>query len=159
MTRAAREGAATTAASTGTPVRRVLVAGVALCAAVAAGVTVLWLGGGLAVRSVPGLPAADAVTVWLAAAGRLLLDLAATVTVGCLLGAAFLVPGDGRQLGPAGYRLVQAAGWAALVWAVAAVAAMVFTLALLLGAPVARAVSLRGLYSFATTVSRAGRWP
>jgi cytochrome c oxidase assembly factor CtaG/putative copper export protein len=58
---------------------------------------------------------------WLVPGLRVLTDLLAVVTVGCLLGAAVLLPGD-RLLSVAGYRWVQTAGRWAGVWSLVSLA-------------------------------------
>ncbi|MGH3646266.1 MAG: hypothetical protein ACRDTM_03680, partial [Micromonosporaceae bacterium] len=99
--------------------------GVALTAAglaIAALVVLLVLGvvGVLPGESLPGLADPGPVTRWGLPLATVLARLAAVVTVGSLLAAAFLSPGlagerrtAGRTVGPAGYRWLRGASWAA----------------------------------------------
>ena len=64
-----------------------------LVAALAAGLT-LGAGGAVDVVSLPGIPAPGRTVTWLVPGLRLVSDLAAVATVGCLLGAAYLAPGQ-----------------------------------------------------------------
>lgn len=82
---------------------------VPVMAAVSAGaalVLALRAGGALAVP-IPGLPDPGPVTTWALPLVRLLADALATLTVGMLVTAAFLLPGDGPSVSPA--RLAAAA--------------------------------------------------
>lgn len=127
-----------------------LVAG--LVAVLATALT-LWAGGAAAVESLPGIPAPSAEVTWLVPLLRLVSDVAAVVTVGGLLGAVFLVPGD-HLLSPAGYRWVRTAGWAAAVWALSSLALLPVLLADFLGTGLT-AVSTRGVWDFITSVDQA----
>ncbi|MCG5471714.1 bifunctional copper resistance protein CopD/cytochrome c oxidase assembly protein [Micromonospora sp. LAH09] len=125
-------------------------------AAVISGVVLLVLGlrvGGALTAALPGLPDAGPFTTRALPAVRLLADGLATVTVGMLVTAAFLLPGDGRSVSPHGYLLLRRAGVAALGWSVTALALMVLTVSDLLGQPLA---TLRPatVVSFATTISQ-----
>lgn len=70
-----------------------------------------------------GLVATDLRVSWLLPVARLAADVAAGVTVGCLVAAALLLPGRGT-VSPAGYRWLRRSTWPALGWAVAAAAAL-----------------------------------
>lgn len=83
---------------------------------------------------------------WLVPALRLLADLAAVLTVGCLLGATALLPGD-RLLGAAGYRWLQVAGWSSGAWLLIALLAVPALQADFLGRGLS-AVTLTGLARF-----------
>jgi cytochrome c oxidase assembly factor CtaG len=83
---------------------------------------------------------------WLVSVLRLLTDLAAVLTVGCLLGGAVLLPGD-RLLSAPGYRWVRAAGWSALGWCLLSLAAVPALLSEFLGRGFS-AVSLTALLDF-----------
>lgn len=93
-----------------------------------------------------GLEVPGASVAWLVPALRLLADLAAVLTVGCLLGAAALLPGD-RLLGAAGYRWLQVAGWSSGAWFLIALLAVPALLADFLGRRPS-AVTLTGLAGF-----------
>lgn len=69
---------------------------------------------------------------WLVPALRILSDLLAVVTVGCLLGAAVLLPGD-RLLSAGGYRWIRAAGGWAAVWCLVSLATVPVLLVEFLG--------------------------
>ncbi|MGH3902849.1 MAG: cytochrome c oxidase assembly protein [Pseudonocardiaceae bacterium] len=129
-----------------------VVAGVAATAAVAAAVMVLRLGGGVDLAPVPGLPRRDATVLWLVGLLRITTDVLAVVTVGCLLAAAFLVPGDGRLVSVHGYRWLRGAGIAAALWSLAAFAGIPVTLADILATSLGEGVSLPGVRSFVTSV-------
>ncbi|MFF0154511.1 cytochrome c oxidase assembly protein [Micromonospora sp. NPDC005203] len=125
-------------------------------AAVLSGAVLLVLGlrvGGALTTALPGLPDAGPITTRALPVVRLLSDGLATVTVGMLVTAAFLLPGDGRSVAPHGYLLLRRAGVAALGWSVTALALMVLTVSDLLGQPLA---TLRPatVVSFATTISQ-----
>ncbi|WP_329111615.1 bifunctional copper resistance protein CopD/cytochrome c oxidase assembly protein [Micromonospora sp. NBC_01699] len=123
--------------------------------AVAGGVmaALLWYGGAARRESLPGLVDPGAVTVWAVPAARLGMQVFAVATIGLLLAAVLLSPrSDAGGLSATGYRRVRAAGWAALAWCLSSVAALCYTLADLLGVPVADAVSINAVINFATTV-------
>ncbi|WP_307846943.1 cytochrome c oxidase assembly protein [Micromonospora sp. D93] len=125
-------------------------------AAVAAGITLLVLGlrvGGALTAAIPGLPDAGPSTAWALPVFRLLSDGLATVTVGMLVTAAFLLPGDGRSVSPHGYLLLRRASLTALAWAVTALALMVLTVSDLLGQPL-ETLEPATVLSFATTISQ-----
>ena len=97
-------------------------------------------------------------TPWLLPLARVSMEAAAVVTVGCLVAAAFFVPGesDGRRLwvGATARAWIRGASASALVWAVATVATMSLTLSDLLGAPVAEAVNPGSLTMLATSLDQ-----
>jgi putative copper export protein len=92
-------------------------AGLAVAVAVCA-IVVVAVG---SIQRVPGsgLAALDLRVAWLLPITRLIGDLAAAATVGCLVAAAVLLPNKGF-VSPAGYRWVRRATWPAVVWAAAA---------------------------------------
>jgi putative copper resistance protein D len=140
-------------------VRAAAVLSAALVAALLVAAGALWTGGAIDARTLPGLPDAGTVTPWALPLVRVLADLAAAVTVGCLLAAAFAVPGriDGRgrrRVSPYGYRWLRAAAAAAATWAVATAAALVYTLSDILGRPVGTVVSPTSLWSFTTEIAQ-----
>lgn len=111
-----REGAE---GSTASARHRVLgwTAGLAVAVAVCA-IVVVAVG---SIQRVPGsgLAALDLRVSWLLPITRLVGDLAAAATVGCLVAAAVLLPTKGF-VSPAGYRWVRRATWPAALWAAAA---------------------------------------
>ena len=140
-------------------VRTPLVLGAALVAALLVAAAALWTGGAIDARTLPGLPDAGRVTPWALPLLRVLGDLAAAATVGCLLATAFAVPGrlddrGRRRVSPHGYRWLRAAALAAAIWAVATAGALVFTLSDLLGRPVSMVVTPTSLWSFVTTIQQ-----
>lgn len=130
-------------------------------------------GGSLDAPKLIGLDTGSPSTAWLLSALRLAMDAAATITVGCLVAAVFLVPGripgerarTGRPLAPGwsvppGGRLLLGAPargwltgavWAAVAWTVATAATLCLTLADLLGVPT-DAIPLGDYFSFAWSV-------
>jgi cytochrome c oxidase assembly factor CtaG/putative copper export protein len=140
-------------------VRGPVVLAAALVAALLVAAAALWTGGAIDARSLPGLPDAGTVTPWALPLFRVLGDLAAALTVGCLLAAAFAVPGrlderGRRRVSPHGYRWLRAATVGAAVWAVSAVGALVYTLSDILGRPVSLVATPTSLWSFATTIAQ-----
>lgn len=132
--------------------RRGLLVLVSSLVAIAVCALTLWAGGAAAVVSVPGIPAPPPVVAWLVPALRLIADASAVLTVGCLLGAVVLVPGD-TVLSTAGYRWVRLAGWGALAWSLASLASLPVLLADFLGTGFS-AISLRGVWSFVESVEQ-----
>jgi cytochrome c oxidase assembly factor CtaG/putative copper export protein len=126
-------------------------------AAAGAGLVVLAvavrLGGGIARSRITGLPDAGPVTAWGLPATAFLVEAAATLTVGLFTTAAFMLPGDGKEIGPAAYRLQRFAAWAAATWAAATLALIVFSVSDLLGRPLS-GISLTVVYSYVTAVSQ-----
>ncbi|MEU5947293.1 bifunctional copper resistance protein CopD/cytochrome c oxidase assembly protein [Micromonospora sp. NPDC047465] len=125
-------------------------------AAVASAVAVLLLGlraGGALTAAIPGLPDPGPVTAWALPVVRLLADGLATLTVGMVVTAAFLLPGDGPSVSPHGWLLLRRAGAAAAGWAVAASTLIVLTVSDLLGVPV-NGLSLATVVSFASSISQ-----
>jgi putative copper resistance protein D len=125
-------------------------------AAVASAVAVLLLGlrvGDALAVAIPGLPDPGPVTAWALPVVRLLADGLATLTVGMVVTAAFLLPGDGRSVSPRGWLLLRRAGAAAAGWAVAAATLIVLTVSDLLGAPVDE-LTVATVVSFAFSISQ-----
>lgn len=131
--------------------RLVLLGGAGLLALGSCAVT-LWAAGAVDPQPLPGIPMPSALVTWLVPVLRVLADAAAVVTVGCLLGAVVLVPGS-QTLSTAGYRWVRTAGWAALAWALAALASLPVLLADFLGTRLSF-ITLRSVYGFVTTVDQ-----
>lgn len=131
--------------------RWLLVLGAALVAAVSCALT-LWAAGAIDPVPLPGIPVPSAEVTWLVPALRLVSDAAAVVTVGCLLGAAVLVPGD-RTISTSGYLWLRMTTWSAAVWALASLASLPVLLADFLGTGL-EAVSLRAIFSFVVDVEQ-----
>ncbi|MEU6205780.1 hypothetical protein ABZ814_19625 [Micromonospora musae] len=112
--------------------RAVLVPLAATMAAVTALLIALRAGGALAV-AIPGLPDPGPVTTWALPSIRLLGDALATLTVGTLVTAAFLLPGDGPSVSPYGWLLLRRAGLLAAGWAAATLTLIVLTVSDVLG--------------------------
>ncbi len=133
---------------------RLAVLATAALAAAGALVTALVVGGAIDTTPLPGLPDAGPVTPWGLPAVRTAMNLAAAVTVGLLVAAAFFVPGAatprrGRWLvSPAGYRWLRAATWSAGVWVLATLATAVFTVSDLLGTTPSTAARPETVLSF-----------
>ncbi|MFG3708030.1 cytochrome c oxidase assembly protein [Micromonospora sp. NPDC047670] len=125
-------------------------------AAVASAVAVLLLGlraGDALAVAIPGLPDPGPVTTWALPVVRLLADGLATLTVGMLVTAAFLLPGDGRSVSPRGWLLLRRAGALAAGWAAVATTLIVLTVSDLLGAPVDE-LTVATVFSFAVSISQ-----
>lgn len=132
--------------------RRVVLLAAACSLALGSCVVTLWAAGALDPMPLPGIPLPNELVTWSVPLLRVVWDAAAVVTVGCLLGAVLLVPGD-QILSAAGYRWVRAAGWGALVWALAALASLPVLLADFLGTKLSF-ITLRSVYGFVTTVDQ-----
>ncbi|MFC3502453.1 cytochrome c oxidase assembly protein [Micromonospora krabiensis] len=115
-------------------------------------VSALRVGGALA-AAIPGLPDPGPVTTWALPAVRLFGDALATLTVGALVTAAFLLPGDGPSVSPHGWLLLRRAGLLSAGWAAAALTLIVLTVSDLLGLP-PRRLSGATVLSFATSISQ-----
>jgi putative copper resistance protein D len=112
-----------------------------------------WSSGAIVHSRITGLPYAGVVTGVGLPVLRLVGDIAAAVTVGTAVFAAFLLPGLDRTVGPAGYRLLRLCGVAAAVWALAVVGLLIATVSDLLGMPMDR-TSPNAVVSFALSVSQ-----
>ncbi|SDG21692.1 putative copper resistance protein D [Sinosporangium album] len=123
-------------------------------AAVLALVIAMIAGGAAFPRIIPGLPDEGALTRWALPLSKLAMDTAGLVTVGLLLTATAFLPGDKGLLGKTALRYVQAASWAALIWAGAAASTMVFSLSETLGMPVVEIFGGNELTSYASQDSR-----
>lgn len=101
----------------------------------------------------PGIPDPGALVAWGAPVLRLLTNIAAIATIGWLLAASVLDPaGKGGVVSPAGRSDLVRACAAAAIWAVLAMAQMVFTLASVLGIDLASAASPMVVSTYATEV-------
>jgi cytochrome c oxidase assembly factor CtaG/putative copper export protein len=127
----------------------------ALAGAVALGVLVLALefGHGVDATTITGLPDPGRLTDWTLPVLKLAGDVVATLTVGLLIAAAFLLPGDGPSISPRGYRLTRMVTGFAIIWAIASLALLVFTVSDILGQPVGR-LSFAAVRSFAWSISQ-----
>ncbi|WP_091094598.1 bifunctional copper resistance protein CopD/cytochrome c oxidase assembly protein [Micromonospora citrea] len=125
-------------------------------AAVASAVAVLLLGlraGEALTVAIPGLPDPGPVTMWALPLVRLLADGLATLAVGMVVTAAFLLPGDGRSVSPYGWLLLRRAGAVAGAWAATAAALIVLTVSDLLGVPMDE-LTPATVVSFASSISQ-----
>lgn len=126
----------------------------AVAVPVAALIAALWLGGA-ARQPVPfGLPDAGPLTKWGLPAARLLTDVAAMLSLGALLAASWLLPAERGWLTPAGVRCARMGGVAAAVWAIAAIATMLFSLSEAIGLPISQVLDAASIRSYATTISQ-----
>ncbi|GAA4582651.1 cytochrome c oxidase assembly protein [Planotetraspora phitsanulokensis] len=124
----------------------------ALCAAAGALVIGMVVGGAATPRLIPGLPDQGTLTRWMLPFSKLGMDVAGVLTVGLLAIGAVLLPSDKGLLGKSAQGYVKAASWAAVVWAVAAASALVFSLSETLGAPVGEILGGNELTSYASQV-------
>ncbi|CAB4918914.1 MAG: copper resistance protein CopD [Actinobacteria bacterium] len=126
---------------TSSPAPLFLVGAALVAVSVSALAVALVIAGGAYEPPPPGITDAGPVVVWGTAILRLLTDLAAIATIGWLLAAAFLDPaGKGGVVSREGRADLKRAAIAAGVWAVLAWAQMLFTLADVLGVPLATAL-------------------
>nr|WP_232524494.1 cytochrome c oxidase assembly protein [Nocardiopsis gilva] len=112
-----------------------MIAVAAVAACLIALLLALAAGGAVTAQVIPGLPDPGALTRWGLPLSKITMDLAAALTVGLLLLAVFLFPSAKGMLGEQAQGYVRAASWAALTWAAAAGATLVFQLSDLLGLP------------------------
>jgi putative copper resistance protein D len=136
---------------------RVPVLVVAAVLAAGACLAVLHFGGSLREARLDAFGLDIGATPWLLPLATLATQLGAVLTVGFLLAAAFLVPGEespgGRlMLGAQARAWLTGASAASLGWATAAVATMCLTLSDLLAVPVRQAASPDGLWTLATSL-------
>ncbi|WP_056300038.1 cytochrome c oxidase assembly protein [Modestobacter sp. Leaf380] len=122
----------------------------ALIIGVGTTLALLWASGSLVAEALPGIPATSAAVTWAIPVTRVVGDLAAVATAGCLMAAALLAPGH-RQMSVAGYRWTRMATWPAAVWLLSSILVAPLQLADFLGTDLA-SVSARGLFSFTTTI-------
>ncbi len=128
----------------------------ALLACLAAVLTLaaaLATGGGALGYVLPGLTDPGPLTRWGLPLARLVLDAAATVTVGFLL-LAVLLPAPKGNLSADALRALRVASLSALAWAAAAAAAHVLTLSDLIGLPLVQSLGGRSLASFTFSVEQ-----
>ena len=116
--------------------RAPLVAAVAGVVSFVTLVLALVLTGGEPRPAPEGLPDPGLAAAWGLRGGRLGMDLAAVLTVGCLLTGGVLLHGEpSGALGAAARRAVRLAGWCALGWVVAALVSFLLTVSDLTGTP------------------------
>nr|WP_234402025.1 cytochrome c oxidase assembly protein [Thermobifida halotolerans] len=128
-----------------------LVAAAAAAACLIALILAMLLGGAGYPQISPGLPDPGALTRWGLPVARAAMDVSAALTVGLLVLAVFLLPLHQGTPGEQARSYVRAASWAALVWAAAAGAALVFQLSDILGRPVTEVVG-NEITSYASSV-------
>lgn len=124
--------------SRGTGIAWLLVAATTIIGlAGAGGFIALWFNNALETPELPGLRIDIGPTIWLLPAITIGMHAAGAATLGCLTASAFLLPGmqaaDRLLIAPAGYRLQRIAVWAAGLWALGALVALVLTTSELLG--------------------------
>ena len=144
-------------------VSRVLLIAGGLVVAGLVSVVTLRAAGAVQTEAFPGLGDPGPITPWALPLSTLLGRLASVATVGLRLAAAFFTPGlasgdrraDGRTVGPAGYRWLRAASWAALVWLAAVAAQLVYALSDVLGIPPSAAVGQVLAWGWALELTRA----
>ncbi|MCX4920028.1 cytochrome c oxidase assembly protein [Streptomyces sp. NBC_00687] len=129
--------------------RLALLLAVTVVGGVAVALAAVWIGGGAAV-AVPGLPDAGQVTAWGLPAARTLADFGAVATIGALILVVVLLPG-GKALTVTQLRYLNWAAGAALLWAFAAGAALVFTLSDLFAQPVGEIIDPAVVADFVLT--------
>jgi len=102
----------------------------------------------------PGIPDPGVLVGWGTPILRLLTTIAGIATIGWLLAAAIIDPA-GKQgvLSPAGRRDVIRAAWSAAIWAVLAIAQLVFTLASALALPLTSAASADVVSTYANELA------
>ncbi|GAB3679219.1 cytochrome c oxidase assembly protein [Actinocorallia lasiicapitis] len=105
-------------------------------AALAGLVGALLLGGAAGEKVIPGISDAGRLVRWGLPLSRTVMDLGASVTLGCLVMAIVLLPLVKGELSAAGEKYLHAASWAATVWAAGAGGTLVLTVADILGVPI-----------------------
>ncbi|QXE38469.1 cytochrome c oxidase assembly protein [Streptomyces sp. GMY02] len=128
-----------------------LLAAVALSAAGAATLGAVWFGGGVP-EALPGLPDAGPVTSWGLPLARTTANLAAVLTVGCLLLVTALLPTGPYRLTQERQRALTCAWGAAGLWLAATVATLLLTASDLLAQPVGQVLEPRLLTNLAVSL-------
>ncbi|MEX5713361.1 cytochrome c oxidase assembly protein [Parafrankia sp. FMc6] len=121
---------------------------VALAALLALVALVAVVATGPAAVDLPGLPDAGSLTHWGLPVARVVSEVAAVGTVGWLLAAAVLIPAQQGRLGAVARRHGRAAAVSAAVWAVAALAELVFTASDITARPPGEVLDPAALRSF-----------
>jgi cytochrome c oxidase assembly factor CtaG/putative copper export protein len=130
------------------------VLGVALAAAVAAGLVALT---GTAV--VPGLPDAGALVRYGLPAAKAVAESAAVLTIGSVLFAAFLAPPEkSGVLGVSGYAALRGATWFGALWCVASALVVPLTVADTLGRPLSDVLDIELLRALVPRLDTAEAW-
>jgi len=130
----------------------VLVAAASAAVCLIALVLAMLLGGAGYPQITPGLPDPGMLTRWGLPVAKTVMDVSAALTFGLIVLAVFLLPvARNGELGEQAQGYVRAASWAALVWAGAAAATLVFQLSDILGRPVAEIVG-NEITSYASSV-------
>ena len=136
------------------PLSRVSLVGALLVVlAVATTVSGLFIAGGSYEPTPIGISDPGPIVVWGSVLLRVLTDIAAVVTIGFLLAAAFLDPsGKDGILSPAGRKDILRAAWSAIVWMILALIQTVFLLANVLSISLAEALNPTIISTYATEV-------
>jgi cytochrome c oxidase assembly factor CtaG/putative copper export protein len=113
----------------------------------------LHIGHGLNATTITGRPDPGTFTNWALPIVTFLSYALVTAAVGLTVTAAFLLPGADKSVSPQGYRLLRAAGAAAIGWALTCLALIVFTASDILGQPISR-LGVGPVTSFATDISQ-----
>lgn len=130
--------------------------GVLIAVFVAVGLTAL---SGARPLAALGLPDPGTLTTYGLPAVRALSEVAAVLTVGALLAAAFLTPPEADGfLGLSGYRALRAASYSAGTWLVAALLMIPLTIADTLGRPLSSVLSFVQLASVVPKLDTASAW-
>ncbi len=142
-----------TATRVGSPIPLFWLAAAGAVLAVAGLLVGLWLGGSGYAPSGEGLPDAGPVVGWGLPLARLVTTVAGTVTLGMVVTAAFLMPGADRAVvsRPGRRDLVLATGWS-LAWALAALTALAFTHATVVGQPLGEAMRPQVFFTYALEI-------
>ncbi|WP_285666192.1 cytochrome c oxidase assembly protein [Actinorhabdospora filicis] len=119
----------------------------ALVAAVVVAAVALRLGGGVRIVEVPGLPTADPVVAWLLPVAKLVGDLSAALTIGCLVAAAFFVRSADGRIGAQAYRWLRVGALSGALWVAASLVILPANYADLMAWPLSN-VTTEGLWSF-----------
>lgn len=113
----------------------------------------LTLGGGGYTPAADGLPDPGPLVGWGRPVFKLLATASGTVTLGFLVSAAFLMPGADRALvSRAGRKDLTIAAGAALVWALSALATLMFTHATVVGMPLGEAMRPEVFFTYALEI-------
>lgn len=148
-TRQAPTGTPTTGPDPGTYAWALLGAGLAVVGLLLG----LALGGGAYAPAADGLPDPGALVGWGRPLAKLMTTMSGTVTLGFLVTAAFLIPGADRALvSRPGRRDLTLAARASAVWAVSALATVMFTHATVVGLPFGEAMRPEVFFTYALEI-------
>ncbi len=112
------------------------------------------VGGSAPAAPTPGLPGAGQLVGWLLPVSRLVMDLSAVGTVGCLVYAAYLVPARDRDLQRPAQEALRTGSWCAALWAATAALGSVLALSDIAGLPLPALVSSDGFADSLVTVDQ-----